>query len=124
MTTTNVDPAVSARKPRQSKSKSSIKCGPGRPKAVLKLILNKTFAMGDVVALNPGRNKLTVRKHILDGVKSGSFTKLSKTVKSGKKGKPAHLFINTKVLTANLANLAKTKATRLAAAAVIVPSVV
>lgn len=95
----------------KSKGKKGVKRGVGRPKAELKLILNKTFAMRDVVALNAGVNKLTVRKHILEGVKTGQFTKLAKTVVSGKKGKPAHLFINTRVLTANRANLSKTKAT-------------
>jgi hypothetical protein len=93
------------------KGKKGVKRAVGRPKAELKLILNKTFAMRDVVALNAGVNKLTVRKHILEGVKTGQFTKLAKTVTSGKKGKPAHLFINTRVLTANRANLSKTKAT-------------
>lgn len=95
----------------KGKGKKGVKRAVGRPKAELKLILNKTFAMRDVVALNAGVNKLTVRKHILEGVKTGQFTKLAKTVTSGKKGKPAHLFINTRVLTANRANLSKTKAT-------------
>ena len=90
--------------------KNAVKRGPGRPKANLKLILNKTFSLADVFALNPDTHKLTVRRHISDGVKSGTFTKLAKKVNTGKRGKPADLFINSKVLSANLANLARVKA--------------
>lgn len=109
--TVSVKPVKPSKGKGKVKGKKGVKRAVGRPKAELKLILNKTFAMRDVVALNAGVNKLTVRKHILEGVKTGQFTKLAKTVTSGKKGKPAHLFINTRVLTANRANLSKTKAT-------------
>lgn len=90
--------------------KNAVKRGPGRPKASLKLILNKAFSVDDLVALNPDNHELTVRRHISDGVKSGVFTKLAKKVNTGKRGKPADLFINSKVLSANRANLAKVKA--------------
>jgi len=76
--------------------KNATKGSVGRPKKVLKLIMNKTFSLRDVVNLNPTTNKLTVRKHILDGVKSGVFMKLTETISTGKRGKPAHLFINAK----------------------------
>lgn len=84
--------------------------GPGRPRKALKLILNKSFSLKDLIALNPGTNKLTIRQHVLRGVEAGQFTKLDKTVQTGSKGKPAHLFINTRVLKAAQANLAKAKA--------------
>lgn len=71
--------------------------GPGRPRKSLKLILSKSFSLKDLASLNPGVNKLTIRQHVLRGVESGQFTKLTKTVQTGTKGKPAHLFINTKV---------------------------
>lgn len=76
--------------------KNATKGSVGRPKKVLKLIMDKTFSLRDVVSLNPTTNKLTVRKHILDGVKSGVFMKLTETISTGKRGKPAHLFINAK----------------------------
>ena len=57
-------------------------------------IRNRTFSLRDVVSVNPTTNKLTVRKHILDGVKSGVFMKLTETIATGKRGKPAHLFIS------------------------------
>lgn len=89
--------------------------GPGRPRKALKLILNKSFSLKDLVALNPGTNKLTIRQHVLRGVEAGQFTKLDKTVQTGTKGKPAHLFINTRVLKAAQANLAKAKTATVAA---------
>ena len=76
--------------------KNATKGSVGRPKKVIKLIMNKTFSLRDVVSLNPTTNKLTVRKHILDGVKSGVFMKLTETISTGKRGKPAHLFISAK----------------------------
>ena len=76
--------------------KNATKGSVGRPKKVIKLIMNKTFSLRDVVSLNPTTNKLTVRKHILDGVKSGVFMKLTETISTGKRGKPAHLFVSAK----------------------------
>lgn len=80
----------------KSVKKNATKGSVGRPKKVLKLIMNKTFSLRDVVSLNPTTNKLTVRKHILDGVKAGVFMKLTETISTGKRGKPAHLFISAK----------------------------
>lgn len=100
-------PAKTKAKPAK---KNATKRGPGRPKANLKLILNKTFSMADMVALNAGSHELTVRRRMGELVKSGAFTKLAKKVNTGKRGKPADLFINTKVLAANRANLARVKA--------------
>ena len=81
----------------------------GRPSKDVSLILNKSFTLKDLQAKNPEVKSITLRAHILRGLKNGSLTKLSRVVESGKKGKPAHIFINTKVYNANLANLAKTK---------------
>jgi len=99
-------PKVTKVKPKKNAVKGKV----GRPKANLKLILNKTFSMAEVIKLNPDKNKLTVRRRIMDGFKSGIFTKLAKKVLTGKRGKPADLFINTKVLAANRANLSRVKA--------------
>ncbi len=74
--------------------KNATKGSVGRPKKQLKLIMDKTFSLRDVVNLNPTTNKLTVRKHILDGVEAGVFMKLTSTVSTGKRGKPAHLFVS------------------------------
>ena len=81
----------------------------GRPAKDVSLILNKSFTLKDLQAKNPEVKSITLRAHILRGLKNGSLTKLTRVVESGKKGKPAHIFINTKVYKANLANLAKTK---------------
>jgi len=78
----------------KSVKKNATKGSVGRPKKQLKLIMDKTFSLRDVVNLNPTTNKLTVRKHILDGVKAGVFMKLTSTVSTGKRGKPAHLFVS------------------------------
>ena len=83
--------------------------GPGRPRKALKLILTKSFSLKDIIALNPGINKLTIRNRILEGVESGQFTKLSRAVQTGQRGKPAHLYINTRVFKAAQANLAKSR---------------
>ena len=83
----------------------------GRPAKALKLILNKSFTLKDLQTLNPDAKFVTIRAAILRGLSNGKFTKLNRNVKSGKKGKPANIFINTKVYQANLNNLAKSKAT-------------
>lgn len=112
-TPTAENAVVSSTKSKKSKSTTNKgvtgRVGPGRPKANLKFILNKTFSLADMFTINPTSNKLTVRRHISDAVKAGTFTKLDKKVTTGKRGKPADLFINTKVLNANRANLARTK---------------
>ena len=81
----------------------------GRPAKAVTLILNKGFTLKDLQTKNPDIKSVTLRAHILRGLKNGSLTKLARVVETGKKGKPAHIFINTKVYKANLANLNKTK---------------
>lgn len=81
----------------------------GRPAKAVTLILNKGFTLKDLQNKNPDIKSVTLRAHILRGLKNGSLTKLARVVETGKKGKPAHIFINTKVYKANLANLNKTK---------------
>jgi hypothetical protein len=82
----------------------------GRPAKNLKLILNKSFTIKDLQTLNPDIKFVTIRAAVLRGLSNGKYTKLPRNVQTGKKGKPASIFINTKVYKANLANLAKTKA--------------
>jgi len=83
----------------------------GRPAKSVTLILNKGFTLKDLQTKNPDIKSVTLRAHIHRGLKNGSLTKLARVVESGKKGKPAHIFINSKVYQANLANLAKSKTT-------------
>lgn len=82
----------------------------GRPAKNLKLILNKSFTLKDLEKLNPDVKFVTIRAAVLRGLSNGKYTKLPRNVQTGKKGKPANIFINTKVYKANLANLAKSKA--------------
>ena len=89
-------------------TKSSAKRG--RPAKDLKLILNKSFTIKDLQTLNPDIKFVTIRAAVLRGLSNGKYTKLPRNVQTGKKGKPANIFINTKVYKANLANLAKSKA--------------
>jgi hypothetical protein len=81
----------------------------GRPAANLKLILNKSFTLKDLQALNPDVKFVTIRAAVLRGLDTGKFIKLNRNVQTGRKGKPASIFINTKVYKANLSNLAKSK---------------
>jgi hypothetical protein len=83
----------------------------GRPATNLKLILNKSFTLKDLQILNPDVKAVTIRAAVLRGLSNGKFTKLPRNVQTGRKGKPANIFINSKVYKANLANLAKSKVT-------------
>lgn len=87
-----------------------VKRGVGRPSAEVKLILNKSFTLKDLEALNPNVKPVTIRAHVLRGLESGRFTKLDRKVQTGRKGKPANIFINAKVFASTQANLAKAKA--------------
>ena len=88
-------------------TKTSVKRG--RPAKALKLILNKSFTIKDLQTLNPDIKFVTIRAAILRGLSNGKFTKLNRNVKSGRKGKPASIFINKSLYEANLRNLAKAK---------------
>jgi len=81
----------------------------GRPAKNLKLILNKSFTLKDLQILNPDVKAVTIRAAVLRGLSNGKYTKLPRNVQTGRKGKPANIFINSKVYKANLANLAKSK---------------
>ena len=83
----------------------------GRPSTNLKLILNKSFTLKDLQNLNPDVKFVTIRAAVLRGLSNGKYTKLPRNVQTGRKGKPANIFINSKVYKANLANLSKSKAT-------------
>jgi len=83
----------------------------GRPAKNLKLILNKSFTLKDLQTLNPDVKAVTIRAAVLRGLSNGKFTKLPRNVQTGRKGKPAAIYINSKVYKANLANLAKSKVT-------------
>lgn len=96
----------------------------GRPAKALKLILNKSFTIKDLQTLNPDIKFVTIRAAVLRGLSNGKYTKLPRNVQTGKKGKPANIFINTKVYKANLANLAKTKTVATVTAEVVTEPVV
>jgi hypothetical protein len=83
----------------------------GRPATNLKLILNKSFTLKDLQILNHDVKAVTIRAAVLRGLSNGKFIKLPRNVQSGRKGKPANIFINSKVYKASLANLSKSKAT-------------
>ena len=83
----------------------------GRPAKNLTLILNRSFTLKDLQILNPDVKAVTIRAAVLRGLSNGKYTKLPRNVQTGRKGKPANIFINSKVYKANLANLSKSKAT-------------
>ena len=93
--------------PNATSTKTSTKRG--RPAKNLKLILNKSFTIKDLQTLNPDVKFVTIRAAVLRGLSNGKFTKLTRNVRSGKKGKPASIFINKSLYEANLRNLAKAK---------------
>jgi hypothetical protein len=81
----------------------------GRPAKNLKLILNRSFTLKDLQALNPEVKPVTIRAAVLRGLSNGKYTKLTRNVQTGRKGKPAAIYINKSVYEANLRNLAKAK---------------
>ena len=95
----------------------------GRPAKNLKLILNKSFTLKDLQTLNPDVKAVTIRAAVLRGLSNGKYTKLPRNVQTGRKGKPANIFINSKVYKANLANLAKSKAVVTVTAEVVTETV-
>ena len=95
----------------------------GRPAKNLKLILNKSFTLKDLQILNPDVKDVTIRAAVLRGLSNGKYTKLPRNVQSGRKGKPANIFINSKVYKANLANLAKSKAVATVTAEIVTETV-
>jgi hypothetical protein len=89
---TNTDSTVATK---AVKTVKTIKTGKvGRPAFDLKYPRG-TFTYADAFALNPEVCKLTVRNHVDEKVAENFLTKLDKTVKTGKPGKPAFLFIRT-----------------------------
>ena len=95
----------------------------GRPAKNLKLILNKSFTLKDLQTLNPDVKAVTIRAAVLRGLSNGKYTKLPRNVQTGRKGKPAAIYINSKVYKANLANLAKSKAVATVTAEVVTETV-
>ena len=81
----------------------------GRPAKSLKLILNKSFTIKDLQTLNPDIKFVTIRAAVLRGLSNGKYTKLPRNVQTGKKGKPASIYMNKSLYEANLRNLAKAK---------------
>lgn len=69
----------------------------GRPATNLNLIMDRSFTLKELQALNPDVKFVTIRSAILRGIASGKFTKLATTVKTGLKGKPANIFCNAEL---------------------------
>lgn len=82
----------------------------GRPAHSVKLPMNKSFTINDLIQMHPNEKRLTLHNHVKRALKSGVLTKLDRVVETGKRGKPAFIFINAKIHQANLRNLAKAKA--------------
>lgn len=74
--------------------------GVGRPAFAVKLPSRGKYSLKDLAALNPNVKSMTLRAHVVRGLANGSITKLVRTVKSGRKGKPANLFMSTVALNA------------------------
>lgn len=91
MTATNANLTVNLTSGAVTKGK------PGRP-AVAVTIPEKSFTLKDLQAANPAVKPVTLRAHVVRSLENGTLTKLVKTVRSGKKGKPAHRFILAEVL--------------------------
>lgn len=82
----------------------------GRPAHTIKLPMNKSFTINDLLAAHPNEKRLTLHNHVKRALESGTLTKLDRVVETGKRGKPAFIFINAKIHQANMRNLAKAKA--------------
>lgn len=81
-----------------STSTTATKGKPGRPAVPVTFPVKGSFTLKDVQALNPNVKSVTIRSNVLRAVDNGTLTKLVKTVKSGKKGKPAFKFMLTEAL--------------------------
>lgn len=96
-----------------------VKRGVGRPEVPVKLIMNKGFTLKQLADVNPGVKAITLRAHVLRALADGTLVPAPKTVKTGLRGKPAHIYINSKVQKAANANLAKVKRAVKAKASVV-----
>ena len=79
-------------------STAKTKGKPGRPSVPVEFPSNGSFTLKDVQALNPNVKNVTIRSNVIRAVEKGTVTKLVKSVKSGKKGKPAFKFMLTEAL--------------------------
>lgn len=70
----------------------------GRPAVVVNIPNKGSFTLKDLETINPTVKPITLRAHVVRGLEKGSLTKLVKTVKSGRKGKPAFRFMSTEAL--------------------------
>ena len=85
-----------------TKTKTKTK-GPGRPAATVKFPRGR-FTIKELQTLNPNVKPVTVRVHVTRAVEKGMLTRLSETVKTGKKGKPAFRFVLTSSVKSNRKN--------------------
>ena len=88
--------------------------GPGRPAKFINLVNDRSFTLKELFALNGDTPQLTVRKRVLKLVEAGVLTRLNKTAKSGQRGKPASLFVATKILKDRQTQIEAEKSARLA----------
>lgn len=72
----------------------------GRPSTPVMVPSKGSFTLKDLQAVNPNVKPVTLRAQIVRSLENGTVTKLVKTVKSGKKGKPAFKFMLTEALNA------------------------
>lgn len=79
---------------------ATVKGRPGRPSIPVTIPDKRSFTIKDLESLNPSVKSVTIRAHVLRGLENGTLTKLVKTVRTGKKGKPAFKFMNTEAIQA------------------------
>lgn len=77
---------------------ATVKAKPGRPAVAVTVPSKGSFTLKDLQTANPNVKPVTLRAHVVRSLENGTLTKLAKTVKSGKKGKPAHKFMSTEAL--------------------------
>lgn len=81
-------------------SGTAVKAKAGRPAVPVTIPSKGSFTLKDLQASNPTVKPVTIRAHVVRSLENGTLTRLAKTVKSGKKGKPAFKFMSTQALNA------------------------
>ena len=77
---------------------ATVKAKPGRPAVAVTIPSKGSFTLKDLQTANPAVKPVTLRAHVVRALENGTLTKLAKTVKSGKEGKPAFKYMSTEAL--------------------------
>lgn len=109
-------PAKPARKAVKKAVKKATKArSVGRPEVPVTIPSRGVFTLKDLKDANPSVKPVTIRAHVIRGLAEGVITKLPKNVVTGRKGKPAHRFVNTRAYEAQRAKDARRRDTVVAA---------